>query len=121
MTLTDKQKTKVKRIWDAVDATHEAEAFWQDHFYSSGGKFGYPVYVHLINTVTKQVEDRAVIGWHTWAGGGEVMLEAIQSYLIEIGAILSPTPPDETARAAAAVDVGSQSPTQTLGTGVSNG
>ena len=119
MTLTDKNKAAIKRIWDKVDATHEAEAFWQDHFYSSGGKFGYPVCVQLINTATKQVEDSAVIGWHTWKSGGEVMLEKIEAYLIEIGAVKSHSAPDENASAAAAGYADSLDASETLESGVS--
>lgn len=82
--MNEKQRAKVKRVWEKQDDTHQMESFWQDHFYSSDRRFGYPVCVQLVNTETKQVEDNAILDWRTSGPSCEALLEQVEAYIVEL-------------------------------------
>jgi len=80
------KKAAIKRIWEAQDTTHKLEVFWQDHFYSSGNKFGYPVCVQLVNTLTGKGEDITIIGHYRYPDTCAAVLQQVDEYLKELGA-----------------------------------
>ncbi len=84
--MDDNKKAGIKRIWQAQDDNHELSAFWQDHFYTSNNKFGYPVCVQLLNLVTDQVEDSVIVGYYRYPDTCESVLGQVQEYLFELDA-----------------------------------
>ncbi len=74
----------IKRMWKAQDDNHELSAFWQDHFYASNNRLGYPVCVQLLNLVTDQVEDFVIVGYYHYPDTCEAVLEEVQEYLFEL-------------------------------------
>ena len=80
------QQEHIKRMYAAQDDFRVLEIFWQDHFYATEGRFGYPVCVHLDNYATQQTEDSLVLGYHVSREGCQAQIDDIEAYIATLKA-----------------------------------
>lgn len=78
--ITPGQREKIDCI-HAEYAGKQFNTFWQDHFYSSEGKFGYPVCLEVVDVDGTGRSQTYILAWRTSQAACESALEAIDAYL----------------------------------------
>lgn len=120
--ITDQQKTIIRHLWERAQIPgNRLETFYQDHFYSTEGRFGYPACVHLLNS-KNEVIDSWVFRYSSNPSICADTVEAIDAYLVTLDAEVSgtnasnrPLEADENARAMPPSYPSSQATLETLG------
>ena len=85
--ITEKQQQTTKRAFREAKAHGwEVVVFWQDHFYTRNGKFGYPVCIQLQNIAENHVEDCYIVHWSSFKNVCANTVESIDAYLAELEA-----------------------------------
>lgn len=73
----------VRRLHDRAKAEGlTLVAFWQDHFYTRNGRFGYPVCIQLHND--NQVETSRIVHWSSNKAYCDDMVAAIDELIGEL-------------------------------------
>jgi hypothetical protein len=85
--ITDHQKTVIRHLWErAQQPGYQLVTFYQDHFYTRNGKFGYPCCVQLQNVKSGQVEDARILHWSSSQAVCADKVEAIDAYIATLDA-----------------------------------
>lgn len=90
--ITTRQQELVKQSWQEAHANGwQLVTFWQDHFYTRNGKFGYPVCIQVQNVDEKHIETARILHWSSSPAVCESLVERVDAFIAELdGAVKVP-------------------------------
>lgn len=88
--ITTRQQELVKKSWQEAHANDwQLVTFWQDHFYTRGKYFGYPVCIQVQNTAGNVVVTSRILHWSSSTAICDNLVERIDAFIAELDGVVT--------------------------------